>query len=84
MHVHFERPTEQGFDTVRFELPSCRILYREGNYTDEEIKATAQKNPSKRLGEVEDTVNAVLFLLSEKADYINGENLNVNGGILLV
>ena len=54
------------------------------SYTDEEIKATAQKNPSKRLGEVEDTVNAVLFLLSEKADYINGENLNVNGGILLV
>lgn len=54
------------------------------SYTDEEIKATAQKNPSKRLGEVEDTVNAVLFLLSEEADYINGENLNVNGGILLV
>lgn len=53
-------------------------------YTDEEIKATAQKNPSKRLGKVEDTVNAVLFLLSEEADYINGENLNVNGGILLV
>ncbi|MBQ9659574.1 MAG: SDR family oxidoreductase [Clostridia bacterium] len=54
------------------------------SYTDEEIKATAQKNPSKRLGEVKDTVNAVLFLLSEEADYINGENLNVNGGILLV
>lgn len=54
------------------------------SYTDEEIKATAQKNPSKRLGKVEDTVNAVLFLLSEEADYINGENLNVNGGILLV
>ena len=54
------------------------------SYTEEEIKQTAKKNPSKRLGEVEDTVNAVLFLLSEKADYINGENLNVNGGILLV
>ena len=54
------------------------------SYTDEEIKAPAQKNPSKRLGEIEDTVNAVLFLLSEEADYINGENLNVNGGILLV
>jgi len=54
------------------------------SYTEEEIKETAMKNPSMRLGEVEDTVNAVLFLLSEKADYINGENLNVNGGILLV
>ena len=27
--------------------------------------------------------NAVLFLLSDKASYINGENLNVNGGSLL-
>ena len=40
------------------------------------------KNPTGRLGKVEDTVNAVLFLLNEKADYINGESLNVDGGIL--
>lgn len=37
IHVHFERPTEHGFDSVRFELPSCKILYKDGNYTDEEI-----------------------------------------------
>lgn len=54
------------------------------SYTEEEIKITAEKNPCKRLGEVSDIVNAVLFLLSENSDYINGENLNVNGGILLV
>lgn len=53
------------------------------SYTEEEIKATAEKNPSKRLGTTEDTANLVLFLLSDKADYINGENINVNGGILL-
>lgn len=38
IYVHFERPTEKGFDSVRFELPSCKILYKEGNYTDEEIE----------------------------------------------
>ena len=38
IHVHFERPTERGFDSVRFELPSCKILYKDGNYTDEEIE----------------------------------------------
>lgn len=54
------------------------------SYTEEEIKETAMKNPSKRLGECEDTANVVLFLLSKEADYINGENINVNGGILLV
>ncbi len=53
------------------------------SYTEEEIQATAEKNPSKRLGKTEDTANLVLFLLSDKADYINGENVNVNGGILL-
>ena len=54
------------------------------SYTEDEIKETASKNPSKRLGECEDTANLVLFLLSKEADYINGENINVNGGILLV
>lgn len=54
------------------------------SYTQDEIKETAAKNPSKRLGECEDTANLVLFLLSKEADYINGENINVNGGILLV
>ena len=65
--------------------PSMTLTpFAKKSYTEEEIKATALKNPSRRLGEVQDTVDAVLFLLSEKADYINGENLNVNGGILLI
>lgn len=55
----------------------------EKSYTEEEIKKTSEENPSKRLGKAEDTANLVLFLLSDKADYINGENINVNGGILL-
>jgi NAD(P)-dependent dehydrogenase (short-subunit alcohol dehydrogenase family) len=54
------------------------------SYTEEEIKEMSEKNPSKRLGKPEDIANTVLFLLSDKADYINGENINVNGGILLL
>ena len=38
IHINFERPTEKGFDSVRFELPSCKILYKDGNYSEEEIK----------------------------------------------
>lgn len=52
-------------------------------WTDEEIKAKEKRNPRHRLGKVEDMAKAVLFLLSEKADYINGENLKVNGGGIL-
>ena len=52
--------------------------------TKEEIETISNKNPSKRLGKPEDVANIVLFLCSEKSDYINGENINVNGGILLI
>ena len=38
IRVSFERPTENGFDTVVFELPSYEIVEREGNYSEEEIK----------------------------------------------
>lgn len=36
VEVHFERPTEDGFDTARCSLPTYEWLIREG-YTDEEI-----------------------------------------------
>lgn len=52
-------------------------------WTKAEIEAKEKRNPRHRLGKVEDMSNAVLFLLSNKADYINGENLKVNGGGIL-
>lgn len=55
----------------------------EAFYTEEDAEAVGKTNPSGRLGRHEDTANAVLFLCSKSADYIVGENLNVNGGILL-
>lgn len=48
-----------------------------------EFEEYAQKNPSHRIGKVDDISNVVNFLISEKADFINGENINVSGGILL-
>lgn len=36
VEVHFERPTEEGFDTARCALPTYEWLIRDG-YTDEEI-----------------------------------------------
>lgn len=38
IRVTFERPTEYGFDTVVFELPSYNIIEKEGNYSAEEIE----------------------------------------------
>lgn len=36
--VCFERPTEKGFDTVIFELPSYEIVKNDGEYTVQEIE----------------------------------------------
>ena len=38
MFVSFERPTEYGFDSIRFELPSYKIIYQEGHYSEKEIE----------------------------------------------
>lgn len=52
-------------------------------YTDEDAMKVGKNNPAGRLGKLEDTSNLVLFLCTSEAEYINGENINVNGGILL-
>ena len=51
---------------------------------DEKFKdQIVSKIPSGRLGEPEDIANAVLFLVSEQSNYINGETLHVNGGMYM-
>ncbi len=37
IRICFERPTEHGFDTVVFELPSYKIIERDGQYSEDEI-----------------------------------------------
>ena len=51
---------------------------------DEKFKESIiSKIPASRLGKPEDIANAVVFLTSSKADYINGETIHVNGGLYL-
>ena len=44
------------------------------------IKRYSQKNPSKRMAKADEISNLILFLLSEKSDYINGENIVIDDG----
>lgn len=47
-----------------------------------EIQAEAQKYiPLARLGQPQEVADAVSFLVSDKATYITGQTLNVNGGL---
>ena len=51
---------------------------------DEKFKeAIISKIPSARLGEPNDVANAVLFLISDQSNYINGETIHVNGGMYM-
>jgi 3-oxoacyl-[acyl-carrier protein] reductase len=52
------------------------------NHLDQDIKCDlSNRIPMGRLGQPEDVVGAVLFLASEKAGYITGQVLAVDGGL---
>ncbi len=53
------------------------------NLTKEEKEEIAQMTPLQRLGVVDDIANAVDFLSSEKASFITGQTLFVDGGLIL-
>lgn len=48
------------------------------------IKKASQKIPLGKLGEAKDIANAVDFLISEKAKYITGSTITVDGGLSLI
>lgn len=52
--------------------------------TDGPFKMSIDITPLGRLGKAEDVAEAVYFLASEKAGFINGQVLNVDGGYLCV
>jgi NAD(P)-dependent dehydrogenase (short-subunit alcohol dehydrogenase family) len=49
--------------------------------TDEKRALNEQRHPLKRIGNPADIADAVEFLLSEKASWITGQVLHVDGGI---
>lgn len=52
-------------------------------YTQSELAAFAKATPLGRLGEPSDIAAAMLFLASAKADFITGQVLSPNGGIVV-
>ncbi len=49
--------------------------------TDQKKEANAQRHPLKRIGSATDIANTAAFLLSEKASWITGQIIHVDGGM---
>ncbi len=52
--------------------------------TSQALKAVAAATPMRRLGTSEEVADAVAFLCSEDARFIQGQVIEVNGGFLMV
>ena len=48
------------------------------------LLTTAAKTPLKRLATPQDVANAIVFLASDKSDYLTGETIRVNGGQVMI
>ena len=54
------------------------------NILNDEVKETIQKSiPLNILGKPQDIANLVVFLASENSDYITGQIINVDGGMIM-
>ena len=53
------------------------------SFSANELEALRHEIPLDRLGAPDDVANAVAFLASEGADYITGQVLSVNGGLVI-
>ena len=51
-----------------------------GSAPMEELESMVKRIPAGYIGSTDDAVNAVLYLLSEEARYVNGGNIQLSGG----
>jgi 3-oxoacyl-[acyl-carrier protein] reductase len=63
--------------------PGCINTRMMDEYTEEEKAALIEETPLGRIGEPEDVANAVVFLAGDKASFITGQDLGVNGGFVI-
>lgn len=58
-------------------------MWKVKNIFDDYIEVIEDNTPLKRLGKTEDIANVVEFLISEKANFITGQEIVVDGGYTL-
>lgn len=76
---------EVGLSGIRVNCITAGMIDTPMNkgFTQDEISEIIQEIPLSRMGTPEDIANAVTFLASEKASYVTGAILKVNGGMCI-
>ena len=76
---------EVGPSGVRVNAVSPGVVMTDmmAGFSDEDVAALKEETPLIQLGMPEDIADAVIFLASEKARFITGQVLSVNGGMVI-
>jgi len=69
--------------TVNCITPGVIMTDMNAEYSEEELNILKEETPLGKLGTPEDIASAVSFLASEKASFITGQILGVNGGFVI-
>lgn len=69
--------------TVNAVSPGVVLTDMMAQFSDEDKKSLADDTPMGKLGNVEDIASAVSYLVSERARFITGQVLSVNGGFVI-
>jgi 3-oxoacyl-[acyl-carrier protein] reductase len=78
----FVRQLARHVITVNGVAPHAIESDMSAQWPEDKRRAIIDAIPLKRLGHPEDVAGAVLFLASDKADFITGEIIDVNGGFV--
>ena len=68
------------FETARLMDDLAERAERAGDTVEDQLRVTASRNPTKRIGSPPELGALVAFLASERASFINGAAIQVDGG----
>lgn len=69
--------------TVNCVSPGVIATEMNSHLDEDDINALIEETPLEKIGKPQDVAELVLYLASEKAGFITGEDIKVNGGIII-
>jgi 3-oxoacyl-[acyl-carrier protein] reductase len=81
-NVLFNNVCPGRFDTARMRNNAAKQAAAEGVTVEEIVQRAARRIPLRRVGDPAEFAAVVAFLCSEKASYVTGANILVDGGIV--